>query len=226
MITREAFEESLSNPLLYWSGKSNDEIKSLLGEDSSAMVAFDQRNPHHCYDLFMHSLHTVDALDKSSSANLRVAAFFHDIGKPRVAMEKQGRLVFYGHAAKSAEIADPILEQIGYSPDERKLICFYVEHHDDFINWVLPGDKYNRSNPYLQPITRANVISHINDSNNNPEGCAISINDWLELVMLCEADADSQSWHVFSNGQLVDSKARKLNRLEKIASILSAIINN
>lgn len=226
MITREAFEESLSDPLLYWSGKSNDEIKSLLGEDSSAMVAFDQRNPHHCYDLFMHSLHTVDALDKSSSANLRVAAFFHDIGKPRVAMEKQGRLVFYGHAAKSAEIADPILEQIGYSPDERKLICFYVEHHDDFINWVLPGDKYNRSNPYLKPITRANVISHINDSNNNPEGCAISINDWLELVMLCEADADSQSWHVFSNGQLVDSKARKLNRLEKIASILSAIINN
>lgn len=75
MITREVFEESLSNPLLYWSGKSKDEVKSLLGEDSSAMVAFDQRNPHHCYDLFMHSLHTVDALDKSSSVNLRVAAF-------------------------------------------------------------------------------------------------------------------------------------------------------
>ncbi len=226
MITREVFEESLSNPLLYWSGKSKDEVKSLLGEDSSAMVAFDQRNPHHCYDLFMHSLHTVDALDKSSSVNLRVAAFFHDIGKPRVAMEKQGQLVFYGHAAKSAEIADPILEQIGYSPDERKVICFYIERHDDFINWVLPADKSNRNNPYLKTITRANVISHINDSNNNPEWCAISINDWLELVMLCEADADSQSWHVFNNGQLVDSKARKLNRLEKIASILSDIINN
>ena len=187
MITREVFEESLSNPLLYWSGKSKDEVKSLLGEDSSAMVAFDQRNPH---------------------------------------MEKQGQLVFYGHAAKSAEIADPILEQIGYSPDERKVICFYIERHDDFINWVLPADKSNRNNPYLKTITRANVISHINDSNNNPEWCAISINDWLELVMLCEADADSQSWHVFNNGQLVDSKARKLNRLEKIASILSDIINN
>lgn len=122
MITREAFEESLSNPLLYWSGKSKDEIKSLLGEDSSAMVAFDQRNPHHYYDLFMHSLHTVDALDKKASINLRIAAFFHDVGKPQAAMGKQGRLVFYGHAAKSVEIADPILEQIGYSPDERKMI--------------------------------------------------------------------------------------------------------
>lgn len=223
MITREAFEESLSNPLLYWSGKSKDEIKSLLGEDSSAMVAFDQRNPHHCYDLFMHSLHTVDALDKKASINLRIAAFFHDIGKPQAAMEKQGRLVFYGHAAKSVEIADPILEQIGYSPDERKMICFYIEHHDDFINWVLPTDKYNRNNPYLKTITRANVITHSNDSRNNPEGYAISIREWRELVMLCEADADSQAWYVFNNGKLIDSKARKLSRLEKIASILSTM---
>ena len=223
MIIREAFEKSLSNPLLYWSGKSKDEIKSLLGEDSSAMVAFDQRNPHHCYDLFMHSLHTVDALDKKASTNLRIAAFFHDIGKPQVAMEKQGRLVFYGHAAKSAEIADPILEQIGYDPDERKVICFYIEHHDDFINWVLPADKYNRNNPYLKTITRANVITHSNDSRNNPEGYAISIREWRELVMLCEADADSQAWYVFNNGKLIDSKARKFSRLEKIASILSTM---
>lgn len=70
------------------------------------------------------------------------------------------------------------------------------------------------------------MISHINDQRNNPKGCSISIREWQELVMLCEADADSQAWYIFNNGQIADSKARKLNRLEKIASILSAIINN
>lgn len=58
------------------------------------MVDYDQRNPHHCYDLFLHVLHTVQFVGSNSPTPLLVAAFFHDIGKPYVAQEKQGRLVF------------------------------------------------------------------------------------------------------------------------------------
>ena len=50
------------------------------------MVAFDQRNPHHCYDLFLHTMHTVAGIKETAPALLRVAAFFHDIGKPIVAV--------------------------------------------------------------------------------------------------------------------------------------------
>lgn len=130
-MMREQFEYSLINPLLFWSLKTKDEVSVLIGETAAVMVAFDQRNPHHCYDLFLHTMHTVAGIKETAPALLRVAAFFHDIGKPIVAMEKQGRLVFYGHAQKSAKVACPILKEMGYSDADIKEICFYIKHHDD-----------------------------------------------------------------------------------------------
>ena len=113
MMNREIFEESLNQPLQFWRLKSKNEVRALLGEEVAQMVDYDQRNPHHCYDLFLHALHTVQFVGSNSPTPLLVAAFFHDIGKPYVAQEKQGRLVFYGHAQKSAEIARPLLHSLG-----------------------------------------------------------------------------------------------------------------
>lgn len=47
-MMREQFEYSLINPLLFWSLKTKDEVSVLIGETAAVMVAFDQRNPHHC----------------------------------------------------------------------------------------------------------------------------------------------------------------------------------
>lgn len=220
MMTREGFEHSLTNPLFYWSNKTKEEVGFLLGEDAAAMVDYDQRNPHHCYDLFNHILHTVDALNGKAYPELRAAAFFHDIGKPYVAMEKQERLVFYGHAAKSAEIAGHIIAKLGYNAQECKLICFYIEHHDDFINWVLPEENYDHSNPHLTPITKRNLSAHIQCYDGIIEEIGKSIDVWRELIRLCEADADSQAWYVYRDGKCIDSKAHKLRKLERIHSLL------
>lgn len=100
-------------------------------------------------------------MSKEAPISLRIAAFFHDIGKPYVAQEKQGRLVFYGHAAKSAEITIKILKNLGYSDQEVNRICFYIRHHDDFISWALPTESYDHENPYLVEITTENVATHI-----------------------------------------------------------------
>ena len=132
-MKRIEFEDSLQNSVHCWRERSSVDVGKTLGNAVKNMVAFEQRNPHHCYDLFNHSLHTVDGIENTAPALLRVAAFFHDIGKPVVAMEKQGRLVFYGHAQKSAEISAPILADLGYAPDEIDEICFYIAHHDDFV---------------------------------------------------------------------------------------------
>ena len=220
MMTREEFEYSLTNPLYYWSNKTKDEVGILLCEDVAAVVHYVQRNPHHCYDLFNHILHTVDALDGTASSELRIAAFFHDIGKPYVAMEKQGRLVFYDHASKSAEIAGRIITELGYDIDECMRICFYIEHHDDFINWVLPEETYDRHNPHLTPITKRNLSAHINSYKGIVEQIDKSIDVWRELIKLCEADADSQAWYVYRDGKCIDSKAHKLRKLERILSLL------
>lgn len=141
MMTREEFEKSLINPLTYWNNKSKTQVKALLGKEVARMVQYNQRNPHHCYDLFLHTLHTVRFISDDTPIALRAAAFFHDIGKPYVAQDKNGRRVFYGHAQKSAEIARKLLRELGYSFSEIDYTSFYISRQDDFISWVLPSDR-------------------------------------------------------------------------------------
>lgn len=108
----------------------------------SRMFGYDQKNSHHCYDLMEHTLRTVEGirredLTEEEFTKLRVAAFFHDIAKPDVASfnEKTGQQVYYGHAARSVEVARPTLEELGYSEEEIAEISFYIGHHDDFISY-------------------------------------------------------------------------------------------
>ena len=210
-MMREQFEHSLINPLLFWSLKTKDEVSVLIGETAAVMISFDQLNPHHCYNLFLHTLHTVAGIKKTAPALLRAAAFFHDIGKPIVAMEKQGRLVFYGHAQKSAKVACPILKKMGYSDAEIKEICFYIKHHDDFISWVLPEEEYNRENKYLVPITKENMQKHIEKVLKKIEVDDFQPNkqSWENLLELCYADASAQANVVIQNGTIIDTKEHK-----------------
>lgn len=202
-----------------------EDIACHLGADVKRMVGYDQRNPHHCYDLFTHTLHTVAGIKETAPVLLRVAAFFHDIGKPLVAMEKQGRLVFYGHAQKSAEVAYPILKEMGYSDTEIKEICFYIKHHDDFISWVLPEEEYNRENKYLVPITKENMQNHTEKvlNKSNVDDFQPDKQSWENLLELCYADASAQAELVIQNGMIVDSKQHKLRKVAALCDALEAL---
>lgn len=221
-MMREQFEHSLINPLLFWSLKTKDEVSVLIGETAAVMISFDQLNPHHCYNLFLHTLHTVAGIKKTAPALLRAAAFFHDIGKPIVAMEKQGRLVFYGHAQKSAKVACPILKKMGYSDAEIKETCFYIKHHDDFISWVLPEEEYNRENKYLVPITKENMQKHIEKVLKKIEVDDFQPNkqSWENLLELCYADASAQANVVIENGTIIDTKEHKLSKIKALKNCL------
>lgn len=222
-MMREQFDDSLQNPISFWASKTKDEVNVLLEDGASAMVAFNQRNPHHCYDLFTHSLYTVSGIKETSSALLRVAAFFHDVGKPVVALEKQGRLVFYGHAQKSAEMVLPLLKEIGYIDDEIKEIYFYIKHHDDFISWVLPEEEYDHGNKYFVPITEKNLQRHIEKvkKKNNDDDFQPDIQSWKNLLELCYADASAQSNVVVQNGIVIDTKEHKLKKIRALQKCLA-----
>lgn len=221
-MMREQFEYSLMNPLSFWSLKTKDEVSVLIGETAAVMVSFDQQNPHHCYDLFLHSLHTVAGIKETAPALLRVAAFFHDIGKPLVAMEKQGRLVFYGHAQKSAKVAYPVLKEMEYSDAEIKEICFYIKYHDDFISWVLPEEEYNRENKYLVPITKKNMQKHIEKflKKTAVDDFQPNKQSWENLLELCYADASAQADFVIQNGTIIDTKEHKLSKIKALKNCL------
>ena len=71
------------------------------------MIGFDQRSPHHAYDLYTHVAHVVAGVPADLA--LRWAALLHDVGKvPTFTLDETGRGHFYNHAAKGAEMADEI----------------------------------------------------------------------------------------------------------------------
>lgn len=224
MMKRNVFEESLMDPLAFWLLKSKEEVCCLLNEKVRDMVGFDQRNPHHCYDLFAHTLHTVSEIKNTAPVLLRVAAFFHDIGKTVAAMEKQGRLVFYGHAQKSSEIAPMILKEMGYAVEEIKEICFYIAHHDDFISWVLPEEEYDHKNKYFVQINEENLHRHIEkvDKKCSENDFHPNESNWRNLLDICYADASAQAETVIQNGITIDTKEHKLKKI----LVLQKCLNN
>lgn len=150
LVNREDFLE-------YMSSLTKEQVDSLLGEKFSRMVGFDQNNVHHCYDLWGHTIHTVDSLNtegitKEEAINLKIAALYHDIGKPDVVMEKNGKNVFYGHAKKSEEIAQEELNNVGLSPEEIDKVSFYIAHHDDFISYKKDIPSYLSNHMYIRKI--------------------------------------------------------------------------
>ena len=159
---RQKFEESLLRPDMveYYLSKTSEELESELGEEVARMVGFEQKNSHHCYDLWEHSLRTVegikpDGLTPEQFRKLRVAAFFHDIGKPDVAKfnDKTGQQVFYGHAMHSVEVAGPILAKLGYSKEEIEQLGFYIGHHDDFISYKTQLAPFMKNHEFIRGIT-------------------------------------------------------------------------
>ena len=77
----------------------------------TATVGFDQKNPHHAYDIFTHTAHVVEAVP--ADLTLRWAALLHDIGKPSTfSLDDDGKGHFYGHAEASVQLADSILRRL------------------------------------------------------------------------------------------------------------------
>jgi len=74
-------------------------------------VDFDQRSPHHAYDLFTHISKVVE--NTPSDLPLRWAALLHDTGKiATFTQDETGRGHFYGHDKAGAEIADTVLRRL------------------------------------------------------------------------------------------------------------------
>ena len=140
---KEKFEKDLlsQNITEKYLNMPREELEEKFGSEFLKTVDFgSQNNNSHQYELFEHILRTVDSvntdkLSEKDALKVKVAAFFHDIGKPNVAQlnEKTGQTQFIGHAKQSAEIAKDILGNIGYNEQEIAELSFLIQSHDDFI---------------------------------------------------------------------------------------------
>ena len=92
------------------------------------MVGFDQRSPHHAYDLFTHTAHVTAGVP--GDPVLRWAALLHDVGKlDTFTLDETGRGHFYGHAQASARRADQILHRLKAPNALREQVVALIGHH-------------------------------------------------------------------------------------------------
>ena len=91
-------------------------------------VGFDQRTPHHTYDIYTHTAHVVSHVPEELS--LRWAALLHDVGKvPAFTQDETGQGHFKGHARHSADMADAILHRLKAPTALRERVVLLIEQH-------------------------------------------------------------------------------------------------
>jgi len=99
----------------------------------------------HIYDVWNHLLLALqNAADKNWSLEVRLAALFHDIGKPKARRLAEGKKLvskkkytFYGHEVVSTRIAKKIMERLKFSKKEIELVDKLVRNHMFFSDTEL-----------------------------------------------------------------------------------------
>jgi tRNA nucleotidyltransferase/poly(A) polymerase len=111
-------------------------LVALLPEFEPA-VGYDQESRYHDLTVDEHTFAVVQATaDRAMPLRVRLAALFHDLGKPRVGWRgRDGRLHFYArpgnrdHADVGAELADDALRRLRYPTDLRERVVRIVRFH-------------------------------------------------------------------------------------------------
>ena len=100
----------------------------------------EQHNRHHMYTVGEHSLVATGHI--RADKVLRLTMLMHDFGKPLcITTDEEGIDHYYGHPAKSEEMAEEILHRLKFDNDTIRKVCILIRHHDERI---VPGLKYMR----------------------------------------------------------------------------------
>ncbi len=91
---------------------------------------FDQHNNFHKYDVWEHTLHSLEAAPAGMDAAVRFALLLHDIGKPQCfSLDERGRGHAYGHEGVGAPIAASICRRLKLSRAQRETVEHLVRWH-------------------------------------------------------------------------------------------------
>lgn len=128
-IRTELFKLLISpNPYMLKTAYETGITKVVLPE-FDRMMEVEQQNPHHCYSVGEHTLHSMEGT--APEKNLRLAMLFHDMGKPYThTRDENGIDHFYGHAKVSRDLAHGILRRLKTDNDTIAIVTKLVEHHD------------------------------------------------------------------------------------------------
>lgn len=105
------------------------DVLSVIIPDIAPMVGYDQRNHHHHFDLWEHTVQGVENIPPNPV--LRLTMLLHDTGKPSVCtLDEKGEAHYRGHQAVSAEIADRVTDALRFDRETRERVIRLVRYHD------------------------------------------------------------------------------------------------
>ena len=108
ILTSENIEEEI---------RSNEEYIFMLIPELKSEVGFDQKHPHHSFDVWNHTIEALKHIEPDFE--LRLIVLLHDVGKPFSYQDgEDGVRHFKGHPKKSKEIAEDILTRLNIEPKE------------------------------------------------------------------------------------------------------------
>ena len=130
------------------------------------MMQTKQQNPHHCYSVGEHTLHSL--MEVPQEKVLRLTMLLHDVAKPICkTTDEAGVDHFHGHAVQGAELARKILRRLKFDNETIQRVTQLVRWHDD--------------NP---PLTQRNVRRAI---------CRAGISQYPDIFAVKRADILAQS---------------------------------
>ncbi len=91
-----------------------------------------QNNPHHCYNVGEHILHSMTKVGPDKV--LRLGMLFHDIGKPQtLTVDAEGITHNKGHAEVGEKMTGQILRRLKFDNDTIQKVTKIVRYHDQEV---------------------------------------------------------------------------------------------
>lgn len=93
------------------------------------MLGFCQHSKYHCYNVWEHTAHAIEAAPKN--VKLRLAMLLHDVAKPACfSQDENGEGHFFNHANVGAEIANEVLHALKFDNETIFCVKTLVKYHD------------------------------------------------------------------------------------------------
>lgn len=153
--------------------KEYKEIFAIFIPELEKTFGFEQKNKYHFHDVFDHNLSVMNGVE--CDLETKLAAFFHDIGKPDSVSKEviNGEEIyhFYGHSIVSESITRKVLERLKFSNSTIENVIFLVKYHDFKITnsrknlkklLSLMGEKHPELFPKFIDLVSSDRDDHVN----------------------------------------------------------------
>ncbi len=138
---------------------------------------FNQYGKKHGYDVWMHTVHTVNNIENDPI--LRLTMLLHDTGKVAThKLDANGNSTFKNHAAVGGVIAENILKRLKFSKEYIKTVSFLVSVHD----MEVPESKVEVKK-YLRLLGEVNYIRLMKIRRADKSGLAKGYRDITEKLI-------------------------------------------